>query len=67
MIYTITFQPLNPISGVKPKTVTKDSATAAWAEVQMLQASDEKAEIKDRSGRDISWQELRDLAAQEAN
>jgi hypothetical protein len=67
MPYTITCQPLNLHSGVQPGTVTKNTAAEAWTEVQMLQASDERVEIKDESGRTVSWQELRDLAAKAAN
>ena len=67
MAYTITFQPLNRFDGVTPNTVTKATAAEAWAEVQMLQASDERTTIRDQDGQTISWQELRALAAQEAN
>ena len=67
MPYIITCQPRNPIAGVEPGTVTKDSAAEAWVEVQMLHASDERVEIKDDAGRTISWQDLRKLAAKGAN
>jgi len=67
MPYSITFSPLNPIQGVVPKSVTKSTAAEAWMEVQQLQASDEKVEITAPEGCEISWQELRDIAAREAN
>ena len=67
MAYTITFQPLNRFDGVTPNTVTKATAAEAWAEVQMLKASGEWVTIRDQAGQTISWQELRDLAAQGAN
>ena len=67
MAYTITFQPLNRFDGVTPNTVTKATAAEAWAEVQMLEASDERVTIRDQDGQTIGWQGLRDLVAKEAN
>ena len=67
MPYSIIYEPLNRIAGVKPKTFTRNTAVEAWAEVQMLNASDEKTEIKDESGNVISWQELRARALKEVS
>ena len=67
MPYTITYQPINRIAGVTPGTATRDTAASAWMLVQQLHASDEKTEIKDPAGCAISWEELRDRAAREAN
>jgi hypothetical protein len=66
MPYTITYEPLNRIPGVKPKTVTKDTAAEAWALVDALHRSDEKTEIRGPHGHSIGWEELRRLAAEEA-
>jgi hypothetical protein len=67
--YTIKYQPYTRprASRESPGTASKDTAADAWALVQQLMASDEKAtEIKDPSGRLISLEELRDRAASEA-
>jgi hypothetical protein len=65
--YSITYEPINRIAGVKAKTVTVETAAEAWLLVDSLQRSDEKAVVKDAAGRDMQWAELRDLAAKEAN
>ena len=67
MPYSITYEPMSRIAGVKPNTVTKETAAEAWALVQQLNASDEKTEIRDAHGRDIGWEELRLLAEREAH
>ena len=67
MPYRITFSPRNPISGVEESTAEEETAAAAWALVQQLEASDEKTSIKDPTGNTISWQELRDCAAKEVS
>jgi hypothetical protein len=67
MAFHITFEPINRIQGVKPRTVTKETAAEAWAEVQGLQASDERTSVKDDSGRHVEDWQLRELAAKERN
>lgn len=67
MPFRITFEPLNRIAGVKPKTVAFETAAKAWIEVQSLMASDEKVTIVDTHGHPIDWQELKELAAKEAH
>ena len=67
MSYKITYEPLNRIAGVEPKTVTEETASSAWDLVDKLHRSDEKTTIRNSSGRVIGWQELRDLAVKEAN
>ena len=65
MAYHITFEPMNRIPGVQPKTVQIEGAAKAWAEVQALMASDEKVRITINGTSDISWQELKLLAERE--
>jgi hypothetical protein len=65
--YTITSGPRNPIAGVAEKSVSKETAADAWALVQQLDASDEKATIRNSSGRWIGRRELRSRATKEAN
>lgn len=67
MPYQITYQPLNRIPGVKPKTVTIETAAEAWTTVQQLEASDEQVTITGSSGHPIGKFELRDLAAKESH
>ena len=67
MPYKVTFEPLNRIAGVKPTTVDIETAAKAWMEVHGLMASDEKVTIIDPHGRVIGWQELKEIAAKEAN
>jgi hypothetical protein len=67
MPFKITYEPLNKIVGVKPKTVEKSSASEAWILVQGLQASDERVTIMGPNGRSIRWQDLKELASKEAN
>jgi hypothetical protein len=67
MAFYIQYQPLNPILGVGPRTVSKQTAAEAWAEIQMLEASDERVEVRDAGGRIIDKAELRVLAEQEQN
>ena len=67
MPYTITFEPLNPIKGVKPKSVEFATASEAWAQAQGLMASDEKATVLAPGGYEIGLQELKMLANEEAN
>ena len=59
--YSITYEPLNGIVGVTPKTTTTNTAADAWAIADSLQRSDEKVIIR-RFGREIGWEELRDEA-----
>lgn len=56
MPYQITFEPINRISGVEPKTVTFETAGLALVAAEGLIASDEKVTIQ------IDIQELRRLA-----
>jgi hypothetical protein len=67
MPYKVTFEPLNRIRGVKPKTVEIETAIDAWKTVDGLQRSDEKVLIVHPSGRQIGWQELRDEALKKIN
>lgn len=67
MPYKVTFEPLNRIAGVKPKTVEIETAAEAWMEVYGLMKSDERVTIVDPHGRTIGWQELKEIAAKEAN
>ena len=64
--FKITYEPLNRIAGVGPKTVEIDSVEGAWLEVHGLMNSDERVTITE-NGSTISWQELRDRANQRAN
>jgi hypothetical protein len=64
MPFIITFEPLNRIQGVKPTTVSKETAAEAWAEVQCLMASDERVTINNGT---MGWQELRMLAQKESH
>lgn len=65
MAYRITFEPLNPIAGVKPTTVEIKSAVKAWDEVGRLMRSDERVTIVNPHGDEIGWQELKKLADKE--
>jgi hypothetical protein len=56
--YSITYEPLNYIVGVNPKTVTMNTAVEAWATVEVLQRRGERVAIR-RFGADIEWEELR--------
>ena len=68
MPYILTYGPANLVSwGDSQSTASADTAPEAWALVQQLRASDEQVKIEDASGCAISWQELRDRAAREAN
>jgi hypothetical protein len=67
MPYTIKYEPLNRLPGAKPGTVTKGTAGEAWAEVQALQASDEKVVILNDAGVEIGWRELKAIAEKEAH
>ena len=67
MPYKITFEPRNRIAGVKAKTVEIENAAKAWIEVQGLMYSDERVTIVDPHGHTIEWQELKEIAAKEAN
>ena len=53
------------MDGAEHATVTKASASEAWAYVQELAASHELVKIQDPSGREIDWVELRALANDE--
>ena len=64
MRYRITYQPMNRIQGVTMRTVTYDSAVAAWKLVDGLMRSDEKVEIE-CGGEPLDWQELRRQAEEE--
>ena len=63
----MTFEPRNRIAGVKPKTVEIETAAKAWMEVDGLMLSDERVTIVDPHGREIGWQELKEIASKEAN
>lgn len=67
MPYKVTFEPLNRIAGVEPTTVEIETAAAAWIEVYGLMASDERVRIVNPHGREIGWQELKDIAEKETN
>jgi hypothetical protein len=62
MPFIITFQPINRIQGVGPKSTQEASAVAAWKTVDGLMRSDETVEITHPDGYKISWQELKALA-----
>jgi hypothetical protein len=66
MPYKVTFEPLNRISGVRPKTVEIETAAAAWKQVDGLMHSDERVTIVDPIGLEIDWQELKRRAETEA-
>ncbi len=65
MPYKITFEPLNPIAGVKPTTVEIKTAAEAWREVDGLLRSDERVKIVDPHGVEIGSQELKEIAEKE--
>jgi hypothetical protein len=66
--YRFTYEPLNRIAGVKPSTGERETASEAWLQVHGLQMSDKKVtEIIAPDGRSITWQELSELAASDAN
>jgi len=67
MPFHVTFDPRNRIAGVKPKTVTKSTAAEALALVVGLEASDERATVRNDSGHPVEEWELRDLARAEHN
>lgn len=66
MTFKITFEPVNRIQGVTPKTVEIESVGRAWLEVHGLMQSDERVSITE-NGRPVTWQELRDRAKNAAN
>ena len=66
MCYSITFEPLNRVVGVKPLILFLKTAAKAWAEVQMLQAGDARIEIRDPGGRIMTSRALRVIAEDEA-
>ena len=65
MPYKISFEPLSRISGVKSKTVEKETAAEAWKLADGLMRSDEIVKIIHPYGHEIGWQELRELAKRE--
>lgn len=65
MAYRITAEPKNPIPGIKPTTVPKDTATEAFLLVRQLEASGFVVEIKTEAGAEIGRQELQTLAEKE--
>lgn len=65
MPYSITYEPLNRIRGVKPKTVTCETAAETLRLVNGLQMSDEKVVIRNPQGSEIGYEELKFLAEQE--
>lgn len=65
MTYKITFQPINKIDGVKPKTIEEKSAKDAWKLVYGLMQSDECVEIIAPSGWHMDWKELKRIASEE--
>jgi hypothetical protein len=52
---------------VSPTTAEIETVAKAWIEVQGPQVSDERVTIVDPHGRTIEWQELKEVAAKEAN
>jgi len=60
--YSITYEPVDSIAGVHPKTIAMDTAIEAWATVEVLQRTGENVVIR-RSGLEIGWEELRDETA----
>lgn len=67
MPYKITYEPLNRIVGVTPKTVEKETAAEAWKLVDGLMHSDERVTIIGPRGLKIGWQELKEIASREGN
>ena len=65
MAFQVTFEPRNRIAGVKPKTVSIETAVDALALVLNLERSDEKASVKTDTGRHIEQWELREMAEAE--
>ena len=63
MPYEITFEPINPIRGVIPKTVTVETAKEAWKIVDALMRSDERVTAINPG--QMGWQELQMLAERE--
>jgi hypothetical protein len=66
MAFHVTYEPRNRIAGVKPRTVTKETAAEALKLVLGLEMSDEIASVKTDSGRPIEQWELRDMADAES-
>jgi hypothetical protein len=64
MAYHVTYEPINRIAGVEPKTVIFETAAEAWKAVDGLMRSDERVTIKE-NGLPIGWEQLRDLAAKD--
>jgi hypothetical protein len=65
MSYKITSEPRKRISGVKAKTVEKETAGEAWKLVDGLMRSDEMVKILHPYGHEIGWQELSEIAKRE--
>lgn len=66
MSFKISYEPLNHITGVGPKTVEIESVEKAWFEVHGLMNSDERVTISE-NGHAISWEALRDRANRKVN
>jgi hypothetical protein len=66
MTYAITYGPRNN-GAVMIQTATAETAIAALAVVQKLEENGEKTTISDDSGRELSQNDLRALATEEAN
>ena len=64
MSFLVTYEPVNLVLGDVPITVEIETSVDAWAEVDGLHLRDQKVtRIVTPEGRNISWQELRDLAS----
>ncbi len=66
MPYLLTYRP-RPPTGVKPTTITIETAVDAWKTYKNLTASDEKVNICLPSGAEIGWQELKMWAQKESS
>ena len=70
MSYSVKYRPRTHVydSIVADGTAKEDSAAAAWAVIQQLEASDEKIlEIRGPSGQLMSREQIKELAKGEAN
>jgi hypothetical protein len=61
--YTITHGPINRADGGLD-AVTAKSASEAWTLIQQLHANGRTIDVRAHSGHRVSWQEIRDMAAQ---
>jgi hypothetical protein len=68
MRYSIDYEPRTKIHGIGPTTASPETATAAWAFVQHLEASDEiVTAIRDTKGQQLDKNQLQALATDEAS